>query len=219
MTLYEILEVSEKASNEIIEKAYKVLAKKYHPDLQEPQNRSQAEEKMKKINEAYDVLINPQKRQAYDEKLRQKRLQEDQAKSINIQYNNRGVNNNVPPQNNTYEANYSHNYNQNHSQASNKEEFKVSDKTKKEIEKEIKKKYINAYDEYLRSLGYRVKTKWTWKRVKDLLITILIMLGIVGILWIFPPTHKLIISFYEDNIIIKTLVDAIINALKVKSKT
>ena len=35
ITLYEILEVSEKASKEIIEKAYRVLAKKYHPDLQE----------------------------------------------------------------------------------------------------------------------------------------------------------------------------------------
>ena len=34
-TLYELLEVSENASEEIIEKAYKVLAKKYHPDLQE----------------------------------------------------------------------------------------------------------------------------------------------------------------------------------------
>ena len=33
-TLYEILEVSEKASQEVIEKAYKVLVKKYHPDLQ-----------------------------------------------------------------------------------------------------------------------------------------------------------------------------------------
>lgn len=35
ITLYEVLEVSENASTEIIEKAYKVLAKKYHPDLQE----------------------------------------------------------------------------------------------------------------------------------------------------------------------------------------
>ena len=35
---YEILEVDKKASPEIIEKAYKVLAKKYHPDLQEDEN-------------------------------------------------------------------------------------------------------------------------------------------------------------------------------------
>ena len=50
-TLYEILEVSETASKEIIEKAYKTLAKKYHPDLQETADKEKAEEMMKKINE------------------------------------------------------------------------------------------------------------------------------------------------------------------------
>ena len=39
-TLYEILEVSENASTEIIEKAYKVLAKKYHPDLQDESQKA-----------------------------------------------------------------------------------------------------------------------------------------------------------------------------------
>ena len=38
-TLYDILEVSEKASKEVIEKAYRVLAKKYHPDLQTDENK------------------------------------------------------------------------------------------------------------------------------------------------------------------------------------
>lgn len=47
--LYEILEVSETASKEIIEKAYKTLAKKYHPDLQETADKEKAEEMMKKI--------------------------------------------------------------------------------------------------------------------------------------------------------------------------
>ena len=68
-TLYELLEVSETASKEIIEKAYKVLAKKYHPDLQEASSKTQAEEKMKKINEAYDVLSDESKRKRYDDYL------------------------------------------------------------------------------------------------------------------------------------------------------
>ena len=44
-TLYDILEVSRKASKEVIDKAYKTLAKKYHPDLQTSENREYAEAK------------------------------------------------------------------------------------------------------------------------------------------------------------------------------
>ncbi len=53
---YEILEVNKKASKEVIEKAYKVLVKKYHPDLYKGEKQKYAEKKIKEINEAYDVL-------------------------------------------------------------------------------------------------------------------------------------------------------------------
>lgn len=61
---YEILGVSRNASPEEIRKAYKKLARKYHPDLN--LNDKAAEEKFKKIQEAYSVLGNPQKRDVYD---------------------------------------------------------------------------------------------------------------------------------------------------------
>ena len=63
---YEILEVNKNASPEIIEKAYKTLVKKYHPDLQQDENKNKYEEKIKKINEAYDILSDPEKRKKYD---------------------------------------------------------------------------------------------------------------------------------------------------------
>lgn len=62
---YEILGVDRKASLEEIKKAYRNLAKKYHPDLN-PNNRKEAEEKFKEIAEAYEVLSDPQKRAQYD---------------------------------------------------------------------------------------------------------------------------------------------------------
>lgn len=62
---YEELEVSRQASPEIINKVYKVLAKKYHPDTTK-ENKQEAEERFKKISEAYEVLSNPQKRKVYD---------------------------------------------------------------------------------------------------------------------------------------------------------
>lgn len=60
---YEILGVSRTASQDDIRKAYRALAKKYHPDV----NKSTgSEEKYKEINEAYEVLKDPEKRSKYD---------------------------------------------------------------------------------------------------------------------------------------------------------
>lgn len=63
---YEILEVNKKASKEVIEKAYKVLVKKYHPDLQGNQKQIHIDKKMKEINEAYEVLSNDFLREQYN---------------------------------------------------------------------------------------------------------------------------------------------------------
>jgi molecular chaperone DnaJ len=61
---YGILEVSENATEEDIKKAYRSLAMKYHPDRN--QGDQSSEEKFKEINEAYEVLSDPKKKQKYD---------------------------------------------------------------------------------------------------------------------------------------------------------
>lgn len=68
---YEVLQVTANASDEVIRMAYKALAKMYHPDIFQGDPQF-AEEMMKKINEAYEVLSNPQTRKAYDESLHNK---------------------------------------------------------------------------------------------------------------------------------------------------
>ncbi len=63
---YEVLGVSKTATDEELKKAYRKLAKKYHPDAN-PDNKEEAEKKFKEVNEAYEVLSDKQKRNMYDQ--------------------------------------------------------------------------------------------------------------------------------------------------------
>ena len=215
-TLYEILEVSENASPEIIEKAYKTLAKKYHPDLQEEANKSRAEAMMKKINEAYDVLGNEEKRKAYNAELEAKREQEEFERQSTQGF--QGYNGNMQYQNGNY-ANYSNsnannqNANYNYEKGRLKYEKKLQAeelKQRQKMQDNLNKEYQNAYENYLRSLGYKIKHKWTKENTRDLLITIGILIVVFAILWFIPPTHDWLVNFYESNVILKTIVDIVV---------
>lgn len=207
ITLYEILEVSEKASNEVIEKAYKTLAKKYHPDLQpDQQQKANASEKMKKINEAYSILSDDEKRRKYDEKLEVER-RKTQQKNINTSNNNTNneMNSNVyqtQPINNEWREQLAH---------LTEEERK---NIVKKIEKDARKEYETLYRNYFRSKGYRVKNKISLRGVCSLIITICILIIIAWILWLIPITRNYGIRLYQENIIIKIIVDIIGAILK-----
>ena len=74
---YQILQVDQNASSEIIDKAYKTLIKKYHPDLQSEENKIYATEMIKKLNEAYEVLSNYEKRKLYDANLNKNNISKE----------------------------------------------------------------------------------------------------------------------------------------------
>jgi molecular chaperone DnaJ len=63
---YEVLGVNRSASDDEVKQAYRKLAKQYHPDMN-PQDRKGAEEKFKELSEAYEVLMDKNKRQLYDQ--------------------------------------------------------------------------------------------------------------------------------------------------------
>lgn len=63
---YEILGVNKSATDDELKKAFRKMAKKYHPDAN-PDNKAEAEAKFKEVNEAYEVLSDPQKRKMYDQ--------------------------------------------------------------------------------------------------------------------------------------------------------
>lgn len=89
MNYYELLEISENASLEIIKAAYKAQAIKYHPDNGATGNS----EKMKEINEAFNVLTNATLREEYDKKLhRQTRGEGDNSNFQEEQSNSQSTN-------------------------------------------------------------------------------------------------------------------------------
>jgi curved DNA-binding protein len=61
---YEVLGVARGADAEVVKRAYRKLARKYHPDVSKEKN---AENKFKEVQEAYEVLRDPEKRAAYDQ--------------------------------------------------------------------------------------------------------------------------------------------------------
>jgi len=63
---YKILGVGREATEKEIKTAYRKLARKWHPDLHTEKDKAGAEEKFKQINEAYEVLSDPEKRAKYD---------------------------------------------------------------------------------------------------------------------------------------------------------
>lgn len=64
---YDILGVNREATDKEIKAAYRKLARRWHPDLRPPAEKAEAEEKFKRLNEAYEVLKDPEKRSRYDQ--------------------------------------------------------------------------------------------------------------------------------------------------------
>ena len=192
ITLYELLEVSENASNEVIEKAYKVLAKKYHPDLQPVDKRKEAEEKMKQINEAYETLMDSNKRSEYDqglERIRKREELEKQKEYAKTVGNNQGYQQTTTTPNSNRVNNPYYNHNVNNYEYVNTRQGRPS----YQVSKEYKKEYM----------------KMKLRNIRDMLIAIGIILLIFVLLWFIPPTHRWMIDFYENNVLVKLIVDSI----------
>ena len=195
-TLYDILEVSRKASPEVIDKAYKILAKRYHPDLKSGEEKLIAEEKMKQINEAYMILSDEQKRKEYDKKLEAQEKTETEVQEA---------------QNDISEEDLQFlNWQKAYAALNKREQAKL----KKKIEREANEEYRKRYEDYFRSLGYEVKHKWTKKDFLILFSIIILIALTFTILWNIPKTHNWMMDLYNNNVPIKIIVNIIIGVFK-----
>ena len=119
---YEELEVSRHASSEVINKAYKTLAKKYHPDSTK-ENKELAEERFKKISEAYETLSDSEKKKKYDEQLNITEPIIDINKYNQLVKDNQVLSSEISRLKNNYNANY------NYSSAQNNNTYSTSQYT------------------------------------------------------------------------------------------
>ena len=188
ITYYEILEVSRMASKEVITKAYKVLVRKYHPDLEQDEGKKEeAKEKMVRINEAYETLSDDEKRKKYDDTIaileekeriaKEKERQQSKTQNIN---NNRNINVNK----NTVDVNNNINNIDNRNNLNNDTKLQEEMQRAEEEIQMHKQNIVNQmYEDYyntLRRMGYKVVTVRPLKeRIKAYLIA-----GIVIVLLI-----------------------------------
>ena len=214
---YDWLEISKNASPEVIDKAYKALVKKYHPDLQEGENKLKAEEIIKHINEAYAILSEETKRKQYDETIKEEtisredydRLQEElntmkrQSATTNhqVNYQNYNVNNNA-------------NDNISNENVQSIERERQDLEYQQQLENARRKAYHDAYIQELKSRGYRIRYKKTFKDYLRIFIVIFVIIICCIIIWMIPFTREKLIEFYQSNEVIKWIVDMIINIFK-----
>lgn len=211
---YEILEVSKNASPEIIEKAYKTLVKKYHPDLQINEQKIKYEEKIKKINEAYDILSDSNKRKNYDINLKNTEIS---INDYNILYQeNLNLKNNLNllkqklnylnnTQNNSLKNNLSHYSNLNN----NKNSYKFST-----ITNNPKNSNTNNYNHNSTYSNNLFNIKNVSKDLIALLLTILMMFFIGFILWHIPFTQKHLMHLYNNSFAFRFIINLFSNIFK-----
>lgn len=204
---YEILEIDKNASKEIIEKAYKTLVKKYHPDV----SNEISDDLIKKINEAYEVISDPQKRIQYDIIISQNIVSEEEYTKLFRE------NELLIQQNQQLELQLKNvsNINTNFAQKSDpiirQKQYNPSIYKNNDFYDSVQPNNDSNYSTVKAYTNhYSMQDNSPIKNLLSLCITILLIIGITFILWHIPFTKEYLISIYESNEAIKTLVDIFI---------
>lgn len=210
---YDILQVNRNASPEIIEKAYKTLAKKYHPDLQTEENKKQAEEILKEINEAYETLSNAEKKQVYDASLDEEEKQSATDISCPQTQNKDTTNTEQPLENNLcYQQQILHKQQlqqerQYQEQLQREQELAYQ----QQLEQARQQAYHDAYIQDLRNRGYKIRHRKSLKDYITSFVSLLATLLVLFLLWQIPFIRNIFVNMYLENEIIHMIVDIILN--------
>lgn len=205
---YEILEVDKNASQEVIEKAYRTLAKKYHPDLQQGQQQQEYAEKMKTINEAYDVLSNSAKREQYNQKLENERIQRETMRYQQMQ--NATISR--EQQERIMQENYALKQQLDRMGVNNNtvDEGTIVNMTRilnQQINAAKRQAYHDAYIQDMKNRGYKIKYKHGFKYYLKLIVVLAITAFVCFLIYQIPSVKNFFTELYNENIIFRAFID------------
>ena len=167
------------------------ISEKVQEDVQEPQN---VEESSNVYNEIFDALEENQNASADNANNAATNNAQRYSTMSNKEKELREIENRI---------------NEQEYQKILKKQKALDEKERKRAEKEYKEKYKEAYVTELRNRGYDVKYPWTWKRVRNLIVGIATFIFIGYILWQIPAVKETLIDLYNENFIVKAIVDII----------
>lgn len=218
---YDILQINKNASPQIIEKAYKTLAKMYHPDLQSEENKKNAEEILKEINEAYEILSNPEKKKIYDASLLEAEV---------INFSNTPNNSDTNAYHDTSSTNVNHSIHELHArqqqellrQQKLQQEKQQQEQLQREqelayqeqLQQARQQAYHDAYIQDLRNRGYKIRYQKSFRDYIKGFISIFLTLLVLFLLWQIPFVKNFFLNLYEENDIIRLLVNFISSIFK-----
>ena len=167
------------------------ISEKVQEDVQEPQN---VEESSNVYNEIFDALEENQNASADNANNAATNNAQRYSTMSNKEKELREIENRI---------------NEQEYQKILKKQKALDEKERKRAEKEYKEKYKEAYVTELRNRGYDVKYPWTWKRVRNLIVGIATLIFIGYILWQISAVKETLIDLYNENFIVKAIVDII----------
>ena len=234
-TIYDLFEIAENATKEEIEAAYSKLVYDYRqdPSFDEATNKEN-EMIVNKLKIGYEILMDPQKRKAYDSKIAQERandllsqvpvsapapaepepeevVEEKPVSTVKINEEKQKAIDNI-------EDDEVPNQEVNRRELTEEERKKIQDAAREEFdnnlerarqaEKEYKEAYTKAYNNYIKSEKKEV-LKGKLQKVKTVCITIVVVIVTCFIMWLIPPIRKMLIGLYNDYAIVRIIVDLI----------
>ena len=236
VTIYDLLEVSEDASKEEIERAYSKLVLEFRQDINfDSEKNKENEIIVNKLKMAYEILTDDEKRKKYDYQLAEKRAesllenvsvtQEEKVETEKIEVNKdekkigQDVNSTEIQNREVMTKSNEEDFEEDEDMLSEEERKRIKKAAQKEFKNKLKKvkqaneayndAYNRAYAKYMRKMGYDVEEEWSIKRIIKAVIAVFVIIIICIILWYIPPIQNKLINLYEENFVIKGLVDII----------